>query len=396
MQFDDLKPRYDKMAAELLPVIGESGSKVLQGTIAAKAGDSAQVGEDFTPSAEFPLVQVKLSSTSEGAYEHLLLLDKSLAGNIFAWMVGGDAPEEVGDEHYDAVKEVIGQILGQVQAAFDGEEHAFTTSNVEVSEIATADDLALPEGAATAVYTFTRGDAEDEYSITHVVQGELVPAQSADDAAESGEAAEAEGAGEDAEAAEDAGKETEAAEDAGKDAEATEDAGKETAAEDSGDSEEATAEGEAGSEEKEEESGISEEFAAELAGDLLEGDDAPGTGDFDDLLSGGEMVKASPADFDEFAPSGPVAEKDRKIDMLLDVELDITVELGRKIMYVEEILRMGKGSIIELDKLAGEPVDILVNGKKLAEGEVVVIEDHFGVRLTHLVHPKERIKSLGR
>ena len=82
--------------------------------------------------------------------------------------------------------------------------------------------------------------------------------------------------------------------------------------------------------------------------------------------------------------------------MLLDVNLDITVELGRKVMNVEEILRMGKGSVIELNKLAGEPVDILVNGKKLAEGEVVVIEDHFGVRLTHLINPRERIRSLGK
>ena len=74
----------------------------------------------------------------------------------------------------------------------------------------------------------------------------------------------------------------------------------------------------------------------------------------------------------------------------------MTVELGRKIMLVEEILRLGKGSVVELNKLAGEPVDILVNGKKLAEGEVVVVEDHFGVRLTHLINPRERIKSLGR
>ena len=65
-------------------------------------------------------------------------------------------------------------------------------------------------------------------------------------------------------------------------------------------------------------------------------------------------------------------------------------------MLVEEILRLGKGSVIELDKLAGEPVDILVNGKKLAEGEVVVIEDHFGVRLTQLIDASARIRSLGR
>ena len=143
-------------------------------------------------------------------------------------------------------------------------------------------------------------------------------------------------------------------------------------------------------------SDISEEMAAELAGDLLGGDDGPGSGDFDDLLGGGEVVAASPADFDEFTETAGSGTGDSKIDMLLDVNLDITVELGRKLMLVEEILRLGKGSVIELDKLAGEPVDILVNGKKLAEGEVVVIEDHFGVRLTQLIDASARIRSLGR
>ena len=137
-------------------------------------------------------------------------------------------------------------------------------------------------------------------------------------------------------------------------------------------------------------------MAAELAGDFPEGDDSPGSGDFDDLLGGGEVVTASPADFDEFTESAGSGVGDSKIDMLLDVKLDITVELGRKQMLVEEILRLGKGSVIELDKLAGEPVDILVNGMKLAEGEVVVIEDHFGIRLTHLVDTSSRIRSLGR
>ena len=120
--------------------------------------------------------------------------------------------------------------------------------------------------------------------------------------------------------------------------------------------------------------------------------------DLDEPVGAGEpsSVEASPIQFDEFGPSPKTDGQGRQIDMLLDVELDVTVELGRKIMLVEEILRLGKGSVVELDKLAGEPVDILVNGKKLAEGEVVVVEDHFGVRLTNLINPRERIRSLGK
>ncbi|UCH11791.1 MAG: flagellar motor switch protein FliN [Fidelibacterota bacterium] len=117
---------------------------------------------------------------------------------------------------------------------------------------------------------------------------------------------------------------------------------------------------------------------------------------FGDAADEGGVVEVSPADFDELIEAAPGDGKGRKINLLLDVELDVSVELGRKIMIVDEILRLGKGSVIELNKLAGEPVDVLVNGKKLAEGEVVVVEDHFGVRLTHLLDPKERIKSLGR
>jgi flagellar motor switch protein FliN/FliY len=83
------------------------------------------------------------------------------------------------------------------------------------------------------------------------------------------------------------------------------------------------------------------------------------------------------------------------IEMLLDVHLPVTVELGRNQIAVKEILDFGPGSIVELKRLANEPVDILVNGVLVARGEVVVIEDHFGVRLTSLISPEERIRCLG-
>ena len=77
----------------------------------------------------------------------------------------------------------------------------------------------------------------------------------------------------------------------------------------------------------------------------------------------------------------------------MDVQMSLTVELGRTKMYIKDILGLGEGSIIELDKLAGEPVDLLVNGKLIAKGEVVVIDENFGVRVTDIVSPTDRIKS---
>ena len=81
--------------------------------------------------------------------------------------------------------------------------------------------------------------------------------------------------------------------------------------------------------------------------------------------------------------------------MLYDINLNLVVELGRTKKQVKEILEIGKGSIIELEKLAGDPVEIYVNDKKLAEGEVVVVDDHFGVRITSLIKQSERIQNLG-
>jgi flagellar motor switch protein FliN/FliY len=82
------------------------------------------------------------------------------------------------------------------------------------------------------------------------------------------------------------------------------------------------------------------------------------------------------------------------ISLLLDVKLPIAIELGKTVLSIQEILNLGPGSIVELDKLAGEPVDVLVNNKKIAQAEVVVVEENFGVRITNLVSPEERIKSL--
>jgi flagellar motor switch protein FliN/FliY len=82
------------------------------------------------------------------------------------------------------------------------------------------------------------------------------------------------------------------------------------------------------------------------------------------------------------------------MQMLMDVELEVQVELGRKKIKIQDVMSLGKGSVLELDKNAGEPLELYINDTKLAEGEVVVVEDHFGIKITQLISPNERMKSL--
>ncbi|MCC2931456.1 flagellar motor switch phosphatase FliY [Bacillus mojavensis] len=105
-------------------------------------------------------------------------------------------------------------------------------------------------------------------------------------------------------------------------------------------------------------------------------------------------VQVSPVEFSSFDPSESTQAPINNLDMLLDIPLSITVELGRTKRSVKEILELSAGSIIELDKLAGEPVDILVNQRIVAKGEVVVIEENFGVRVTDILSQAERINNL--
>lgn len=91
---------------------------------------------------------------------------------------------------------------------------------------------------------------------------------------------------------------------------------------------------------------------------------------------------------------GPTAQEQGNIGLIMDVNMEMTVELGRTKKQIKEILGMGEGTIIELDKLAGEPVDILVNHKAIAKGEVVVIDENFGVRVTEILAPMDRVGNL--
>jgi len=87
--------------------------------------------------------------------------------------------------------------------------------------------------------------------------------------------------------------------------------------------------------------------------------------------------------------------KESNLDLILDVPLKVTVELGRTRMVVSELLNLGQGSVVELNKLAGEPMEVLVNDKLVARGEAVVVNEKFGIRLTDIISPTERVEQLG-
>jgi len=108
-----------------------------------------------------------------------------------------------------------------------------------------------------------------------------------------------------------------------------------------------------------------------------------------------EPVRVSRAQFSEFEEVRPSSGKNINIDLLLDVSLPVTVELGRKDMKIKEVLEIAQGSVVELDKLAGDLVDLMINGKKFAVGEVMVADDNYAVRIVSLVSREERIRSLG-
>lgn len=106
------------------------------------------------------------------------------------------------------------------------------------------------------------------------------------------------------------------------------------------------------------------------------------------------MVQVHQAEFQPLKSSSP--SNHQNIDLILDVPLEISVVLGRTKKNIKDILNLGTGSLIELDKLAEEPVEVLVNGKRIAYGEVVVVDENFGVRITNIVSSSERVKSLGK
>lgn len=103
---------------------------------------------------------------------------------------------------------------------------------------------------------------------------------------------------------------------------------------------------------------------------------------------------AQPMEPDELTDSGGADDEDVNLDMVLDVPVTISMEIGRTRIPIRNLLQLNQGSVVELERLAGEPLDVLVNGTLIAHGEVVVVNEKFGIRLTDVISPSERIRKL--
>ena len=105
-------------------------------------------------------------------------------------------------------------------------------------------------------------------------------------------------------------------------------------------------------------------------------------------------VAAETAQFQELQSESGMGSGDVKIDAILDVPITVAMEIGRARINIRNLLQLNQGSVVELDRLAGEPMDVLVNGTLIAQGEVVVVNEKFGIRLTDIVSPADRVKKL--
>jgi flagellar motor switch protein FliN/FliY len=111
-------------------------------------------------------------------------------------------------------------------------------------------------------------------------------------------------------------------------------------------------------------------------------------------MAGGVLSGDSPRPFSAGVGSSDAPTRD--INMVLDIPVQLSVELGRTKVSIKHILQLGQGSVVELDAMAGEPMDVLVNGYLIAQGEVVVVNDKFGIRLTDVVTPSERLRRINK
>jgi flagellar motor switch protein FliN len=113
-----------------------------------------------------------------------------------------------------------------------------------------------------------------------------------------------------------------------------------------------------------------------------------------EVQSPDQSISPENVDFAEIEPVLKGTESSQSIDFLLDVQLEITVELGRTRIQIGDLLKLGQGSVVELEKLTNEPVDIYINQKLMGHGEVVVVNEKFAIRLTNIISPGERVQNL--
>lgn len=135
-----------------------------------------------------------------------------------------------------------------------------------------------------------------------------------------------------------------------------------------------------------------DDWAAAMAEQAdAESEEGTGSDEAADILGAQDV---QPAELDELQEDEITGEEKRKLDTILDIPVTISMEVGRSLISIRNLLQLNQGSVVELDRVAGEPLDVLVNGTLIAHGEVVVVNDKFGIRLTDVISQLERIKKL--
>lgn len=277
-------------------------------------------------------IDMNLESDPEGKIH--FFIDKPTAARVGSLMMMMEEEEvEFSEDHIDAMKETTNQIIGAISTKMkSAEENAPSPGVMNAQEVTLSAEMFEQPDLITAKFSLKIADS-DPTTIVCVFTASSV------ESLMNGEAA------------------TEAAE---------------------GEAPTEAAEGEEGAEA--EEGGMGD---LDISGmlDEVEGDD--------------EEIKAPEPESSAAEAQKPASEIETKFDFLMDLTFPVSIELGRTKMLIKDILELGHGSVIEFEKLAGEPVDLLVDDKKIAEGEVVVVDEHFGIRVTSLIRTSEILKELG-
>ena len=282
-------------------------------------------------------IDMNLESDPEGKIR--FFIDKPTAARVGSLMMMMEEEEvEFSEDHIDAMKETTNQIIGAISTKMkSAEENAPSPGVMNAQEVTLSAEMFEQPDLITAKFSLKIADS-DPTTIVSVFTSSSVESLMKGEAAT--EAAEGEAPTEAAEAEE--------GEEAEKDAEA-------------------------------DEGGMGD---LDISGMLdEEGDD--------------EEIKAPEPESSAAEAQKPASEIETKFDFLMDLTFPVSIELGRTKMLIKDILELGHGSVIEFEKLAGEPVDLLVDDKKIAEGEVVVVDEHFGIRVTSLIRSSEILKELG-
>ncbi|MBN2280465.1 MAG: flagellar motor switch protein FliN [Candidatus Marinimicrobia bacterium] len=308
MKIDQINKMLVKNFKDINEIVKQAFSQLFgrEISIAQKVSDDTNAIIAISE-GNYPKLHISFKTITKNVFKHLLIIDPQLGLNMFAWMIGDEPEETIGDEHIEGIQEAANQIFGQIKTAFDADGSPIKIEDLNIQIFQTVEDaMATIEEEESSISKYNVS-VEGDFTISHYVWFlETV-----------------------------------------------------------------------------EEKTISEPV---LEKEILSG--------IEDEMEEKQKINVAPTHFQDFGKPSANSSEPRNIEMLLDVNLEAVVELGRKSIPIKDVLQLGRGSIIELNKTAGEPLDIYVNNKKLAEGEVVVVDERFGIRITHLIDPKQRLQNL--